>query len=209
MSEVIKGDLSVLRSIQAGRRSNQTAYGQALIGTLALDKDAYAWYNLTAAAPQDVVLPDAQTLTVGWTVVVYNKDTTNTITVKDGGAGATIKAVVAGRAYRFTVTDTSSAAGAWHKDFLEEADLLPAERYSTTFNATSDWGSPSAGYYTWTLTQATHLMGTNPMFIIEELDGSDYNEVRCDQAKALANGDIALRVTQVPDGRFVGRITVL
>lgn len=208
MADVIKGDLSVLRSIQAGRRANQTAFGQALIGTLTLDKDAYAWYNLTAAAPQDVVLPSATTLVAGWSIVINNIDTTNAITVKDASSG-TVKAVIAGRAYRFTAIDVSDAAGDWHIDFLEEADLLPAERYTTGFNATTDWGSPVGGYYTWTLLQSTHLMGTNPNFIIEEVDGSDFNEVRCDQAKVLANGDIALRVTQTPDGRFAGRITVL
>jgi hypothetical protein len=40
MAEIIKGDLSVLRSIQAGRRVNETGFTQALIGSLVLDKYA-------------------------------------------------------------------------------------------------------------------------------------------------------------------------
>jgi hypothetical protein len=209
MAEIIKGDLSVLRSIQAGRRVNETGFTQALIGSLVLDKYAYGWYNLTAAAPQDVILPDATTLIEGWQVVINNKDTTNALTVKDGGAGATVKSIVAGRAYRLTCTSIGAAAGTWHVDFLEESDLLVSSRYSTTFNATTDWGAAAGGYYTYTLTQATHLRGTTPTIIVEQVDGSDFDTVVCDQVKVLANGDVALRVTEVPDGRFSGRITLV
>jgi len=51
-------------------------------------------------------------------------------------------------------------------------------------------------------------MGINPGIKVEIEDGSDYDIIRCDQIKILANGDVALRVIETPDGRFAGRITI-
>lgn len=209
MGVVIKGDFTALRNIVAGRRVDGTGQTKALTGTEALDKYSYYWNNFTCAAPQDVTLPDAQTLTLGWSVVVYNQDTTNALTVKNYTSGDTIKSIVATRAYKFTCTDISDADGDWHVDYLEESDLEPSERYSETFNNTSDWGSAAGGYYTQTITNATHGRGTSPTLIIEELDGSDYIEVLPDRVLINSSGDVSFRVTEVPDGRFTGRITLI
>jgi hypothetical protein len=204
----IQGDLTVLRTLNTGRRANQGAFTQALVGALTLDVNAYSWYNLTMASPQNVTLPDATTLTLGWQVTINNNDSTNAATVKNAGA-VTVKSIIASRCYRFTCTDISSANGIWQITYLDQSDLVQAERYSTTFNATTDWGAPAGGYYTWIITQAVHLMGTNTNVIVEQVDGSDYDIVFCDNVKILANGDVSLRVTQIPDGRFAGRITLV
>jgi hypothetical protein len=203
----IKGDLNVSRTIQVGRRSNQAAQTKNLTTTETLDKNSYYWNNFTSTGAQNVDLPDATTLNLGWDVVVNNMDGTDTLTVRDAAAG-TVKTVVAGRAYRITCTSIGSAAGTWHIDYLEEADLLPGLRYAKTFNATSDW-TDAGSAYTVTLTQATHLMGVNPMVEVGELNGSDYDRVICDNLKKLANGDITIQVCKVPDARFEGRMIVM
>jgi hypothetical protein len=204
----IKGDLQVTRTIDAGRRVNQTGATKALVGAEALTKHSPFWNNFTAEAPQDVILPDATTLVIGWKVVVNNKDASNGLAVKNNDAGATVKSVIAGRAYEFTCEDISSADGAWHINYLEESDLVPAERYTETFNATTDW-TENGDYYTLTVDEATHQRGTSPTRIIEELDGSDYNEIIPDNLNVASNGDVTIRVMKTPEGRFAGRITLV
>ena len=208
MSDNFQGDVGVVRSLTTGRRANQGAQTKALIGTEVFDLHQQFWNNFTVAAPQDVTLPDATTLTLGWSVVVNNQDITNAIAVKDAAAGA-VKSIIAGRCYQFTCTSIGSTAGTWKIQFIDESDLIPADRYSTTFDATTSWGAPAGGYYTITVTAATHLLGTIVKPTLYIVDGSDYDEIHADQCKVLANGDVKFRVTQTPDGRFAGRIEIL
>ena len=208
MSQIIQGDLTVLRTINAGRRVNEGGQSKPLVGTETYDLHCPAWNNYTAAAPQDVILPDATTLALDWKVVVNNEDLTNAIAIKDNSSGL-VKSIIAGRCYEFTCTDVSTPAGAWHITFRDQSDLIPSERYSTTFDATTSWGSPVGGYYSITYTAATHLLGTNPRPTLYILDGSDYDEVQSDQLKVLANGDVVFRVPQTPNGRFAGKIVIL
>jgi hypothetical protein len=52
-------------------------------------------------------------------------------------------------------------------------------------------------------------MGVTPIVQIGEVSGSDYDFVICDNLKKLANGDITIQVTKVPDARFAGRFVVM
>jgi hypothetical protein len=203
----LKGNLTVKSVITAGRRCNQGAADRSITGADVIVVNDEAWLNYTSDGAYNITLPDANTLPLGWTVVINNKSAF-TLTVKDGAAG-TVKAISAVRAYRFTATNIDDAEGEWFVDYLEEADLLPAERYSSSFNATTDWGVAVAGYYTISITAATHGMGTQPLVIVGELNGSDFDGVILDNMKILANGDIAMRVVELPDSRFAGRITIL
>lgn len=81
--------------------------------------------------------------------------------------------------------------------------------YFDTFNSSSDWGSPSGGYYTITIPQTTHQKGTNPIVQIFELDGSDYVLLNVDQVKISNIGDVSFRVKEIPDLRFEGKILIL
>ena len=79
--------------------------------------------------------------------------------------------------------------------------------YEQLFNATTDWGSPSAGVYTFVLLQATHAKGTKLNINVYELNGSDYQSVGI-TSKINGTGDITLEVLQSPDNRFEGKIII-
>lgn len=161
MSGDIIGDGSVLRTMNVGRRLNEGLTAQTISTPLVLDKHSAKWQKVTAASAQDVILPDATTLALGWEQVVYSVGA-GTVTVKSGAATpVAIQNIITGRAYRFTLVANSDAAGEWYIDFLEDAESLVSERYPHTFDATTSWGSASGGYYSMTISAATHGRGSN------------------------------------------------
>jgi len=85
----------------------------------------------------------------------------------------------------------------------------PATKYSLAFNATTDWGSLSGGYYTITVTAGTHALGTSPIIEIFELDTGNYLSVMPDEIKVTPGGDVSFRVPGTPDLRFAGKIIIV
>jgi hypothetical protein len=205
-----KGDVQITRTSTA-QRHDSALNAETITAQKSLARHDAQWQRLSAASGQDCVLPDATTLPPGWRVVV-DASGAATVTVKTYHATTpvTLQAVLSGRAYEFTCTNISSAAGGWHVNFLESADQIPSDRYSTTFNATTDWGSASGGYYTITVLASAHGRGTQPVPNLFELIGSDYIHVDADQVKVNGTtGDISIRVSQTPDGRFFGRLVAV
>lgn len=84
-----------------------------------------------------------------------------------------------------------------------------ATAYTSSFNNTTDWGAASGGYYTITITEATHGKGTKPIVQIYELVSGVYEQVDVDRLGIAANGDVTIRVPESLDTRFTGRITIL
>lgn len=82
-------------------------------------------------------------------------------------------------------------------------------RYSNTFNATTDWGVASGGYYTIAITAANHGRGTTPLVQVYEQSGSDYDLVMPDRLRVTALGQVEIRVTETPDNRFAGRYLII
>lgn len=78
----------------------------------------------------------------------------------------------------------------------------------TPFDATTSWGTASGGYYSLTVTAAVHSKGVNPIVKIYKEDGVDFVEIEVDQVKINALGDITIRVPEVPDLRFAGKLVV-
>jgi hypothetical protein len=80
----------------------------------------------------------------------------------------------------------------------------PATKYSTTFNNAS-WilASPD---YTFTVTAATHGMGTAPMVVVYE--GTTTFEQVITAVDVNGSGDVTLKVSDVPDNRFTGLIII-
>ena len=211
MSQTIYGDLRVKRTGFFERRVNQGLSRETITNLRAITINDYAWISIINASTQDAVLPDATTADNGWSVVVMTDATSiASVNVKSYHAvtPVLIKNILVGRAYRFTLVDNSASAGVWHVDFLEQADLLPAERYVDTFNATSDWTGPGGGYYTRVITQVTHGMGTSPTAKVRSGTGP-YTNVEPDQLTVAANGDITIQVTQTPDLRFAGQTVIM
>ncbi len=84
----------------------------------------------------------------------------------------------------------------------------PAERYVSTFNATTDWGAPSGGNYNITILQATHARGTNPNVQVFEDNAGVFSVVGV-QIDVNGSGDVTIRVNEVPDLRFQGAILIV
>jgi hypothetical protein len=64
------------------------------------------------------------------------------------------------------------------------------------------WGAASGGFYTRTITAATHGK-VDPMVTVMEYDGTNLDVASVDRIRITkANGDVALRVPETPDGRF-------
>jgi hypothetical protein len=205
----IKGDLKVCRTIDAARRVNQGLRATTITGAEQLELHSHYWQRVTAASTQDVILPDATTLPNGWSVVVEAKTSNINVKTYDAVTPVLRKTVTPDRAYEFTLVDNGTAAGVWYVNFLEEADTLATARFTATFDASTDWGAASGGYYTQVITQATHTRGTSPQVDVFEESGSDFVKVDLDELKVLANGDVELRVPEDPDCRFAGKVVMI
>lgn len=204
----IKGDLTVKRTLIADRRVDNGLKASVITGAEVLTRHSAYWQSLSAAAAQDCTLPDATTLPNGWAVVVYASGA-STITVKDDTAGDTIKAVPAGEAYQFVLLDNGDADGTWHVVKLDDPGEVVASRYTSTHDATTDWGAASDGYYTISITAATHGRGTSPNAEFYETDGTDQIAVMPDRVLVAANGDVSFRVPEDPDLRYAGKVVII
>ena len=80
--------------------------------------------------------------------------------------------------------------------------------YTQNFNNTSDWGSPSGGFYNITILQSTHEKGTSPQIQTFESIGGGFNLIDT-SVQVNASGDVTISVTSSPDNRFTGRIVIL
>lgn len=206
------GDFKVGRTIEADRRVDSGFTAETLTTKKDLDRHSYQWLRITNASTQDVVLPDALTLSNGWQQTIdVPGESGASVNVKTFHAVTPVllRNIIAGRAYEFTLVDNATDAGVWHVNFLEEADSIPAERYVFTFDATTDWGTSAGGYYTITVTAVTHTRGTNPIVVCKVKSGSDYSIASPDRTMILANGNIQIRVPETPNLRFEGQLVII
>lgn len=207
MAMKIKGDLQVCRTINAARRVNQGLEAETISAAKDLGMHSAFWQRLSASSTEDVNLPDATTLSNGWQIVVEASGSAS-LTLKDN-SGTSLKTINSNEAYKITLLDNSTASGVWHINYLEDAGSIAATRYVSTFDATSDWGTASNGYYNIALAESTHGRGTSPIIQVFEEDGSDFFEVYLDEKKILANGDLEMYVIDDPDCRFAGKVVLI
>lgn len=213
MSGEAKGDFKVGRTLTVGRRVNQGFNIKTLTSPEQIDKHSAYWQAMSASAEEDVILPDATGLPNGWRISVYN-DGAATLTVQkyDATTPVDLQPIISGRAYEFTLLDNATAAGAWHINFLEDSEKVVSDRYVKTFNSTSDWGTASGGYYSITIAAATHERGTQPGVAgIFEVSGSDFIEVQLGTGGLIvaSDGAVTLKVPEIPDCRFAGKIMLV
>jgi hypothetical protein len=76
---------------------------------------------------------------------------------------------------------------------------------STTFNATTDWGSASGGYYTITY---THNIGSTSVMVQVWDTTSGQSLVFPDSINIIDTNNINIKVLETPDNRFAGKICV-
>jgi hypothetical protein len=73
-----------------------------------------------------------------------------------------------------------------------------------------DWSGPSGGLYSITRTAAQTGIVAPKLIQVYENDGSDnLTFVLTHDATFLSNGDVRIRVSETPDGRFDGRLVVM
>lgn len=204
------GDLIGKRAIQGEVRVDRGLRVTTITTAETLDKNAYSWQKLrNNTSTLAVNLPTATTLMLGWAVVVENPAaSTFNLTIKDASAG-TIKTLIPGVAYEFTCQDIGSAAGVWNVTELGDTAVLSAPRYAQNFNNTTDWGTAAGGYYTITVTGATHTRGINPIARVFETSGAVESEVELDLSYDNTTGDVSLAVPETPDCRFTGRTVIV
>lgn len=77
---------------------------------------------------------------------------------------------------------------------------------SIAFNSTGDWLGPSAGQYTLVILQSSHLKA-EPITEVFELNGSDFDLVHTN-VSIDPSTNIVISVSEVPDLRFAGKITI-
>ena len=206
----VQGDLIVKRGIFAEVRADRGLRVATITTDETLDLNAYSWQKLKdITASDDVNLPDATTLKLGWSVVVENDSTSTYALVVKDSAGGTLKTIAIGDSYEFTCQSIGTAAGVWHVTSLEDSTVTVASRYTEDFDATTDWGSPSAGVYTFTVLGSAHTRGLNPSVMVFETASTVESKVDLDISYDNTTGDISLVVPQTPDCRFAGRILVI
>lgn len=83
----------------------------------------------------------------------------------------------------------------------------PAERYTSTFNNTTDWTLNSPDY-TRTILAVTHGRGTNPNVQVYELLSGNYEQINVNVV-INGSGDVTLKVTETPNNRFTGLVLII
>lgn len=206
----IRGDLNVKRTGIFDRRADQGLYDHTISTSLALVRHSEYFQLLNATSTNDlVVLPDATTLPNGWEVVILN-DGNVVLRVEDDTDTGTYDDIATGNANRYILTGNGTAGGTWFVEPMDSPAVTAATRYTTTFDATTDWGSATGGYYTITIAQTTHTRGTSPSVRIYITDGgTGFNIVEPDQSNVASNGDVSFRVPDSPDLRFAGKIVLI
>jgi len=208
MAHSVYTNLNVLGTVSV-QNARVAVANEALTALKQLTVQSEGIQYVSAASTQDIVLPDATGLVAGYKMIVGVKGASAaSVNVKsyDETTPALLKNILAGRAYEFTLLENADAAGTWHLNYLEEADMLVAERYVHAFNATTDW-TLASGLYSLTLTAATHGRGVNPTVEVYAGTGP-YQEVDTDVIIAV-NGDVTVKVNAVPDARFAGQIVLV
>lgn len=210
MAKNIFGDLTIGRTAKA--RSFQHGLSVETLTTLrTIDLNDYQYLRLSCASNQDVILPNASLLEAGWNRVFdIASDSVGSILLKtyDAVTPVLLKTLASGKSVKVTLISGATDAGTWKVEVISETETSAAERYVSGFTATTEWGTAAGGYYTITVTAATHGIGSNPVVSVQQLTGSDYLVVDVDELKIFSNGNVSVRVPETPNLRFAGRLVI-
>lgn len=207
------GELGV--GTQLYSRSTQTGFSiEALAATRTIlaTNDLQRLY-LSCSSNKDAILPDAQTLEVGWSKEIECAyDSTGSIILKtyDAVTPAVLKTLAPEIAIKVYLLDNSTAAGVWSVDYIQKTASIIADRYVFGFDATTSWGTASNGYYTIQVTAVTHGMGSNPTSKLQKSVNTSFKDTFSDGGGVTtdASGNITFRVPESPNLRFAGRLIV-
>jgi len=83
-------------------------------------------------------------------------------------------------------------------------------KYTSTFNATTDWGSASGGLYTISIPAATHGFGTvTGITFYETITGTSSIVMPDTVSVDDTTQDVSFSVSENPEGRFEGKVILL
>lgn len=71
----------------------------------------------------------------------------------------------------------------------------------------ANWAGPSGGEYTYTISAASHGKGANPAVTVYEDVGVTWDEVSI-EIEIDVSGNVVLKVTEVADTRFDGKVVI-
>jgi len=80
------------------------------------------------------------------------------------------------------------------------------ENIAVNFNSTTNWELVEDEYIL-SVPSTTHLRGVNPQIQIYEIEGSEFVNVIA-YTSINSSGDIFIKVTQIPDTRFAGKLII-
>lgn len=111
-----------------------------------------------------------------------------------------------GTAGRVRTVWLSNGAKLWHTAYNGSTWTTPHEpgdtRFTATFNATTDWGSPSGGTYTITLLEATHGLGANVEVALWDTSTVSGSRIPFfGHSVEASSGDITITASETPDAR--------
>ncbi len=210
----IRGDLNVGRVIEAGRRIN-TGVDDTNSNDIELDKYSHQMLLIDTSTVGSVRLPNATSLPLGWNLFVSVAETSQEVNVKTyhESVPVNLKEIISGRAYEFVLLDNDNAEGVWLINYLEEADLIPTERFIVSFTIDiggDNWTSESSGYHTIVINGSTHGRGARPTVQVFKDTGDDLIQILPDQIKiAKSDGDVTIRVPSDPNLRFAGSVILV
>ena len=115
---------------------------------------------------------------------------------RESGANQTVNLIASDANNRIAVGDAGTGLH------------VPQIRSVSPFNATTDWGSVSGGFYTITKSAATFSNASaNAIFQVQEGASTPFEtSVALHSAKLNADGSVTLKVPSSPNARFAGRV---
>ena len=207
---IVKGDLDVSRAVKT-IRTNETLLSIVGTSNVVLTATNGKFVNSAATAAIDITLPAANVTPIqqGFAYFISNNGT-GTITIKTNG-GAVLDTIDSGLSALIYNLSIANAAGMWEFIHLDR-DLSGITKTSIPFNGTTNWGTAASGEYSMTITAANSNGGSNPEFSIYETVTNGFDKI--DGIDAFVSsaagtvGNIIIKVNEVPDERFAGRIVV-
>lgn len=199
----IKGIAIAQDALRSERRLDAPYVSEAITADRQLTLNDFQFLELSAAAAGFAALmPDATTLTNGWkTVIKIASASAEDIAIENSAAAALITSPQKGYTYELTLTNNSTAAGAWIVRELRELGQNEAERYSQTFVA----GDFVAGDLT--VAVGTHGIVASSLDVTVE-EGTGPFEKVYPTITVSATNDVTIGVSTDPDLSFDGRITI-
>jgi hypothetical protein len=104
-------------------------------------------------------------------------------------------------------TNTCENASPFLTPLISLDQITAAGKHFEEFDV-ADWSGPVGGFYSYTVPASTHLKGKQVIAQVFQLDSGEYELVLTYSLRVNTAGDVTIRVPEVPDSRFQGKIVI-